>query len=71
MNKEVIFDVLRNVRFNVLGGVELPTINEFCEMDFVTKDQLYYKMYEAWCSTCETLSALMTIEDNCKQMQSK
>ena len=71
MNNEVIFDVLRNVRFNVLGSVKLVTPELFSELDALDKEDLYDKMFDAHCSACEALSALMTIEKNYRQLESK
>lgn len=71
MEKQVIFDVLNNVRFNVLGNVRLVTPSDFSKMGSINKDELYDQMFDAWCSTCEALTALMTIENNYKQLQSK
>lgn len=71
MNNEVIFDVLRNVRYNVLGGVKIPTPSQFAQLSVEGKIELYDKIFDAWCSSCEALTALMTIEENYQQLQSK
>lgn len=71
MSNEVIFDVLNNVRYNVLGGVKTTTPTQFSQMSDEEKNELYRNMFDAWCSTCETLTALMTIEKNYKQLQNE
>lgn len=71
MNTEVIFDVLRNVRFNVLGSVQLVTPKDFNKMDDDAKDKLYLKLFNAIYDATGALNALATIEKNYRQLQSK
>ena len=71
MDTKVIFDVLRNVRFNVMGSVKLPTPTTFDAMDEEDKNELYNKLFDAVFETCSALSALMTIEKNYQQLQSR
>ena len=71
METKVIFDVLNNVRYNVLGKVHLLTPSDFSKIGSINKDELYDQMFNAWCSTCEALTALMTIEKNYKQLQNE
>ena len=71
MDTKVIFDVLQNVRYNVLGKVGLITPTEFSNLEHCDKDELYSKIFDAFYDSCNALQALMTIEKNYQQLQSK
>lgn len=71
MDTKVIFDVLQNVRYNVLGKVDLITPTEFSNLEHCDKDELYNKIFDAIYDSCNALQALMTIEKNYQQLQSK
>ncbi len=71
MDNKVIFAVLCNVRFNVMGVVKLPTPIEFAEFSEAEKNELFDRMYDAWRESCEALVALMTIEKNYQQLESR
>jgi hypothetical protein len=70
MDSKVIFDVLQNIRFNVLGKVGLVTPIEFSNWEHEQKDELYRRLFDAVFDSCESLSALMTINSNYMQLNS-
>jgi len=71
MDNKVIFDVLCNVRYNVLGKIGLITPAEFSNLEHCSKDELYRKVFDAIHDSCDALQALMTLEKNYRQLESK